>query len=629
MSIKQTLFLSIVGLMLITVSSIMFSTYKSTEQVLIGHAHQVMETVSNEAIDRSVSFLQPAELATELTQKLANHQVVSKRNAPAMKRYFFEQLKLYPQFAGIYFGDNNGEFIYVMRDNSRVEGGFRTKVISVTDDESREVQLLWYDQDFNAMGQSLDPNDSYDPRSRPWFKKAVSHQRLVWTEPYIFFTSQQPGITISSPVFDPQDPQSVAGVIGIDIQINQISSFLSGMKIGESGSAFIIDTHGQVLAHPDSNKIKRQANGKLTFTRISEINDPIARAAFRSLGLPLTEQYKLSQKTITRFTHQDTNYQAVFTPFQQHQWPWIFAIYVPEDDYLGTFHQNQTHNILLALGIGVIASLFGIALARSMSKPITRLGQQSRAIMRGEWDHQPIHTRYAEIQHSTDAFKAMTTQLKEQQKLNRKLTKSLQRNSLATIFRLSQAAEYKNPIPSNHLSHMSQLAALIAQGLDMDKAFCDMILHAAPMHDIGNLGIPDQILLKPAKLDIQEWEIIKTHPLIGAEILKNPETEMLAMARRIILSHHEKWNGYGYPQGLAGNDIPIEGRICALADAFDTMVSERVYKPASDLDAAFKEVRAGRGSHFDPQCVDALLEVELEVRQMYSSIPNLDDMVQD
>ena len=100
------------------------------------------------------------------------------------------------------------------------------------------------------------------------------------------------------------------------------------------------------------------------------------------------------------------------------------------------------------------------------------------------------------------------------------------------------------------------------------------------MHDIGNLGIPDHILLKPGKLDIHEWEIIKTHPQIGAEILKNPETEMLAMARRIILSHHEKWNGYGYPQGLAGNDIPLEGRICALADAFDTMVSERVYKPA-------------------------------------------------
>ena len=260
-----------------------------------------------------------------------------------------------------------------------------------------------------------------------------------------------------------------------------------------------------------------------------------------------------------------------------------------------------------------------------MGKPLAQLGEQSRAIMSGEWSDQPIVTRYTEIRQSADAFSEMSKQLKQQHKLNRQLNKTLQRNSLATIFRLSQAAEYKNPMPDNHLTRMSQLARLIAQELGQDKTYCEMILHAAPMHDIGNLGIPDHILLKPGKLDSEEWEVIKTHPQIGADILKNPETEMLAMARRIVLSHHEKWNGYGYPQGLAGNDIPLEGRICTLADAFDTMVSARVYKPAMDLDAAFKEVAAAKGSHFDPKCVDALLQVELEIRRMYSNIPELDD----
>ncbi len=626
MSIKKILFISIIGLMVITVSTIMISTYTTTEQVLIGHANQVMDNVSSEVIDRSTSFLQPAELAAELTQKLANHNVVSQQNSNSMERYFFEQLKLYPSFSGIYFGKKNGDFVYVNRDQTYSQKGYRTKVISIKEDK-RQVDLIWRDQDFSSVAQQQNSEDNYDPRTRPWYKKAVRNNRLVWTEPYIFFSSQQPGVTISSPVFDNSSEGDINGVVGVDIEISQISSFLARMKIGQNGSAFIIDNKGQVLAHPDSKKIKRKNNNKTTFNLITEIDDPIARAAFRSLNFPLASSYNLDEKKFTQFTHNNTDYQAVFTPFQQHQWPWIIGIYVPEEDYLGVFHKNQQQNFLLAMAIAIIASLLGLVLSRSLSIPISKLGQQSVAIMNEDWNNTaPIATRYREIKQTAEAFSAMTRTLQKQQKENKELNKTLQENSLATIFRLSQAAEYKNPVPTNHLSRMAQLAALIALSLGKDKHYCEMILHASPMHDIGNLGIADQILLKKGKLDSQEWESIKTHPAIGAEILKNPETEMLSMARRIILSHHEKWNGYGYPAGLAGTDIPLEGRICALADAFDTMASERVYKKASELDAVFKEVKVSRGSHFDPKCVDALLEKELEVRRLYSNIPNLNQI---
>ncbi len=626
MTIKQILFISTIGLLVITVSTIMISAYTTTERVLIGHANQIMENISSEVIDRSIEFLQPAELAAELTQKLANHNVVSQQNSGSMERYFFEQLKLYSQFSGIYFGLKNGGFVYVNRDQTFSKKGYRTKIITINDTE-RTVELIWRDQDFKILTQKKDIDDNYDPRTRPWYKKAIDLNRLVWTEPYIFYSSQQPGVTISNPVLNPDSEGEVSGVIGVDIEISQISSFLSRMKIGQNGSAFIIDNKGQVLAHPDSYKIKRKTKNKnkTTFNLITEIDDPIARAAFRSLNLPLSSNYILDDKRITQFSHDDIQYQAVFTPFQQHQWPWIFAIYVPEDDYLGVFHKNQQFNFMLAFIIAIIASLFGLVLSRSLSKPIISLGKQSRSIMKGEWNNTaPINTRYLEIRQTAEAFSEMTNKLQKQQQENKKLHKTLLENSLATIFRLSQAAEYKNPVPGNHLSRMAQLAALIARALGKDTKYCEMILHAAPMHDIGNLGIPDHILLKKGKLDMQEWESIKTHPAIGAEILKNPETEMLSMARRIILSHHEKWNGFGYPSGLAGTDIPLEGRICALADAFDTMASERVYKQAYDLDMVFKEVKVSRGTHFDPKCVDALLEKELEVRRLYSDIPNFD-----
>ncbi len=624
MSIKKILFISIIGLMIITVSTIMLSTYGTTEQVLIGHAHKVMDNVSSEVIDRSIRFLRPAETAAELTRKLANNNIVSQHNRMSMERYFFEQLKLYPQFSGIYFGSTNGDFVYVNRDNSYSDLGFRTKIIENKPDQ-RKVKLIWRNPEFHRLAEKILPADTFDPRQRPWYKKALNRNRLVWTEPYIFFSSQQPGITISSPVYNSDRHDTVSGVIGVDIEISQISSFLAHLKIGQHGSAFIIDTHGRVLAYPDPQKIKRHSNdrNKTSFNLITELDDPIARAAFQSLHLPLSNNYHLTDKKITRFNLDGVYYQAVFTPFQQHKWPWIIGIYVPEEDYLGVFHANQRLNLLLAFGIAVIASMLGLVLARSMSRPIIQLGQQSRTIMQGDWKNTtPITTPYREIQHTAEAFAAMTKTLQKQQEENDQLHKTLLENSLATIFRLSQAAEYKYPIPPNHLSRMAQLSALIAGALGKDKHYCEMILHAAPMHDIGNIGIADQILLKPGRLDLQEWESIKTHPAIGAEILKNPETEMLAMARRIILTHHEKWNGFGYPKGLAGADIPLEGRICALADAFDSMASDRIYQPAMELEMVFKEVLACKGSHFDPLCVDALLKVEIEIRRLYSDIPN-------
>ncbi len=627
MSIRQILFLSIIGLMAITVSTIIFSTYQTNEKVLIKHAHQIMDTVSNEAIERSKAFLRPAELAARLTQRLADHEVVSSSNTAALERYFFEQLSLYPQFSGIYFAQPDGGFVYVMRDGSNGKEGYRSKIIEYRDGK-RRVDLTWRDTQFRATAQKRDDADTYDPRERPWYRKAVTEGRQVWTEPYIFFTSKKPGITISSPVFRQDPERSLRGVIGIDIEIDEISQFLARLKIGTRGSALIVDNRGQVLAHPDPSKIKRPAgNNELTFARITEIDDPVARAAFRSLKLPPGQGYTIDRKRITRFIHDGVAYQASFTPFLQHQWPWIFAIQVPEDDYLGVFHENQRFNIMLAIVITIVASLLGMLLAHSLGKPILQLGEQSRAIMRGDWSEaRPIRTRFREIRETAEAFAAMARTLKQQQDENRELNHSLQKNSLATIFRLSQAAEYKNPSPQIHLSRMAQLAALIAKQMGQDRNWCEKILHAAPMHDIGNLGIPDQILLKPGKLDMQEWEVIKTHPLIGAEILKNPETEMLAMARRIILTHHEKWNGYGYPRGLAGNDIPLEGRICAVADAFDSMASDRVYQAASELDQVFREIAAGRGSHFDPRVVDALMEIELEVRRLYSDIPTIDQL---
>ena len=147
---------------------------------------------------------------------------------------------------------------------------------------------------------------------------------------------------------------------------------------------------------------------------------------------------------------------------------------------------------------------------------------------------------------------------------------------------------------------------LIARRLGLGDAFAEDLLMAAPMHDVGKLGIPDSILLKPGKLTPEEFAVMKRHPQIGHDILKDSSSSILRLGATIALTHHEKFDGSGYPHGLAGESIPIEGRIVAVADVFDALTSARPYKPAWPMSRAVALLREGRGTHFDPACVDAL-----------------------
>lgn len=177
--------------------------------------------------------------------------------------------------------------------------------------------------------------------------------------------------------------------------------------------------------------------------------------------------------------------------------------------------------------------------------------------------------------------------------------------SLETIYRLTRAAEYKDEDTGAHIQRMSNYAATIAREMNLKDKTAEFILYAAPMHDIGKIGIPDRILLKPGKLDPAEWDIMKTHTTIGGRILEGSDRGFIRLAEIIALTHHEKWDGSGYPKGLKGKQIPLAGRIVAIADVFDALTSKRPYKEAFSLDVSFGIIREGRGSHFDPDVVDA------------------------
>ena len=199
----------------------------------------------------------------------------------------------------------------------------------------------------------------------------------------------------------------------------------------------------------------------------------------------------------------------------------------------------------------------------------------------------------------------------------RKATAAILDRERETITRLARAAEFRDPETGAHIQRMSHYSAVIARRMGLGSELADALLLAAPMHDVGKLGIPDTILLKPGRLTVNEFEVMKRHPLIGHDILKDSSSEVLRLGARIALSHHEKFDGTGYPNGIAGEAIPLEGRIVAVADVFDALTSSRPYKPAWPFSRAIALLREGRGSHFDANCVDAFLSGWNEVLDIY------------
>ncbi len=190
---------------------------------------------------------------------------------------------------------------------------------------------------------------------------------------------------------------------------------------------------------------------------------------------------------------------------------------------------------------------------------------------------------------------------------------ALQVASLESIHRLSRAAEYKDEETGAHIQRMSRYSMAIARQLGLDAKTVERILYAAPMHDVGKIGIPDRILLKPGKLNPDEWEIMKRHTVIGGKILGGSHSAFIRLAEVIALTHHERWDGAGYPNGLKERAIPLVGRITAIADVFDALTSRRPYKDAFSLEKSRYIIYEGAGTHFDPKVVEAFLAIWPEI----------------
>ncbi|XPV75814.1 MAG: HD domain-containing phosphohydrolase [Desulfovibrio sp.] len=213
------------------------------------------------------------------------------------------------------------------------------------------------------------------------------------------------------------------------------------------------------------------------------------------------------------------------------------------------------------------------------------------------------------VDYITKPIKAPIVKRRVQTHLSLVRVEELEKSRLLIIERLGRAAEFKDNQTGLHVIRMSHYSKMLAEKCGMSESWCKQLFLAAPMHDIGKIGISDSIILKPGPLNDDEWEVMKKHPEMGADIIGHHDSELLAMAHRIALNHHEKWDGSGYPNGVAGEDIPLEARIIAIADVFDALTTKRPYKEAWEVPDALAHLEESAGSHLDPHLVKLFTEI--------------------
>ncbi|XPV68927.1 MAG: HD domain-containing phosphohydrolase [Halarcobacter sp.] len=596
LSIKTLLMIGLVLGTFFLISIIVFSSYYSSKQSMLKHANQIMLNISDFALDKSKQFMYKAKDAANLSQRLASNKVVNSKDFNLMIHYFYEQLQINKEFSALYYGNKNSNFTMLLKNK---KGYFAKRVF--TNELGEKVALkIQYDNTMKNILEKTTSKGLYDPRSRIWFKKAVEKKSLIWTNPYIFFTSQKLGITTASPIYNSNN--EFEGVIGVDIEISELTKFITSLKISKNSKVFMMDDTLKMMAFPNKNVVIKKEN-KSELKDIHQLGDEIALKAYNIIKAK--NGFNINKREYLTFTTDDgTTYHSLFIPFNMNNIKWIIGMYLPEDDYLGTIKRNQQLNILITIIFGFLFIIIGYFVARSINNSIQKLQYMAK-----ELNNLNLNI--------PDLKPTIFTEFNETINASNKMKNSLKKAYTDTLLRLAIASEFKDTDTAEHIKRIGYYCVAIGKKLNLSDDDLYILKHASGMHDIGKLAIPDNILMKPAKLSPEERVVMETHSKIGANILDNPSSNLMENGRVIALYHHEKWDGTGYPQKLKENEIPLFARIVAIADVFDALVSKRCYKNSMPASKAKEIIIKQSGTHFDPKCVKAFIDSFDEIVEIH------------
>ena len=313
---------------------------------------------------------------------------------------------------------------------------------------------------------------------------------------------------------------------------------------------------------------------------------------------------------------------AFFAPFG-----WTVLVTDRSEGFYREVRVIIVQGLVILLACSVAAVLLLLTFSRYLTRPLRSVVSTIEGIIaNGDFSRQVEVERADEIGHLASRFNLMTAsllssynQVKDHAYKEAVARKQVVQREYETLIVLGKAAEFRDPQTGTHIARVAYYCRMLARLSGEDAVSQDIIFYASPMHDIGKLGIPDSILLKPGGLTTEEFDVIKKHTTIAFQILRDSRSPYLRAGAQIALTHHEWFDGTGYPEGLAGSAIPLFGRIVGLADAFDAVTSERPYKDTWDLDRAFAMLVEEKGTHFDPHLVDLFCGQRTEVEEIYAA----------
>ncbi|MCP3941775.1 MAG: response regulator [Desulfobacteraceae bacterium] len=412
---------------------IMPFSFFSNKKVMLGHTKDIMQNILDLTLEETQNFFSIARGAAHLTKRLISSQVVNanKKQVEKLELYFIDQLEIYPQFAGIYFATPRGDFYYVNRDKNL----YRSKFININK-AGRQVRLTWRDKQMNLTNEKNDPQDTYDPRKRPWYQKAIKEKNIIWTDPYVFFSSQKPGITTAGPIYSPDG--SLVGVVGVDIELDVLSGFIGKLRVGKTGMAFIINRDKNVIAFPDMKQLIYQGDnksGKIRLPKLNELQNPLCNLAFNAIGgdavKSKTRKFAYSRGPIfAEFESGGKKYHTMFTRVEASTISWMIGVYIPEADYFGEINANRNLTLLITLLVSVLATIGGLMVAGRIIRPISELDRAARQIKNNDYSSLPqINTIFDQIQRTADTFYDMKNavvvykkELKKTEEIHRAIT---------------------------------------------------------------------------------------------------------------------------------------------------------------------------------------------------------------
>ena len=458
-SLGFVLAISLAGLQFIAIVFVASTSYVTSERAMLEHARGLMDEAGANAAEHTKRFLEPATEITEQARRMLDDGLVATTDPNALERYFFQLLSTENQLAGIYYGDEQGNFVYVM--NSDGPGPYRTKLITMNGEE-RTTEYIWRDSAFGVVARSFDDNDTYDARGRLWYQEARELGSQVWTDPYIFFSSQQPGITVAAPIQDAGN--QLDGVVGIDLDIADISLFLSDLTIGDSGAAFILSDDGRVIAHPDPARISTlNDDGTLGFIGINDFSDPIVRAAFEDFD---TSALSSNRELRSQFEVSGDKYMTLLLPIPDIDLPWNIAVFAPENDFIQGIRDNLSRNIWIAAIISIVTAIAGLILAELILKPVRAFAVRTSLVSQGEVaTSAPLPRTYNEL---SAANATLINEIAQRRKLDNKL-QELNRE-LSHVTRVNMMGQM-----ATGLAHeLSQPLTTISQNLDTALSIAKM-----------------------------------------------------------------------------------------------------------------------------------------------------------